>query len=83
MRWNNIYNWPWLKTQCKTANGVRALLYHLDSKVYVSVTIIYDLRLALKCFVNCNTTGTWPMYLHAALLLCYAYTSLEVVLVLV
>jgi len=66
MRWNNIYNWPWLKKQCKTEKRVRDLLCHLDERVYFSVTIIYDLRLALKCFVNCNTTGIWQMYTPAA-----------------
>lgn len=66
MRWNNIYKWTWLKKQCKTEKGVRDLLRHLDERVYFSVTIIYDLRLAMKCFVNCNTTGIWQMCTPAA-----------------
>ena len=75
MRWKNIYNWAWFQTQCKSAKGVQALLRHLNNKVYINVTIIYDLRLALTCFVRCNTTGTWLEYIHAALLSCYGYKS--------
>lgn len=57
MRWNNILKW--VRVQCKSAAQVLKLLDHLDTKVFVSVTLIYDVRLALKCFVNCNTTGAF------------------------
>ena len=55
MRWKNIYEWVIRKY--KSVNSVKELVTHLDKQVFVSVTIIYDLRLALRCFVNCNTTG--------------------------
>ena len=55
MRWKNILEW--VRVQCKSAATVLKLLDHLDTKTFVSVTVIYDTRLALKCFVNCNTTG--------------------------
>ena len=54
-RWNNIYKW--VKVQYKSAATVVKLVNHLDNRVHVSVTVIYNIRLALKCFVNCNTTG--------------------------
>lgn len=55
MRWNNICKW--VRAQCNTEAKVLNLLKHLDTRVFVSVTVIYDMRLALKCFVNCNTAG--------------------------
>ncbi len=59
MRWNNTHQW--VQKRCGTETKVLNMLKHLDSRVYVSVTVIYDIRLALKCFVNCNTTGAWCM----------------------
>ena len=55
LRWSTIHHW--IFTQCKRPSGVTRLLKHLDDRVHVSVTMVYDMHLALKCFVNCNTAG--------------------------
>ena len=69
MRWNNIYKW--VKALCKENEAkVIKLVNHLDTRIYVSVTVIYDLRLALKCFVTCNTTGMYCNLLLQAALCC-------------
>lgn len=55
-RWSTIYKHQIVK-QCKSPSAVTRLLEHLDDRVHISVTMVYNMRLALKCFVNCNTTG--------------------------
>ncbi len=55
-RWSTIYNHQLVK-QCKSLSAVKRLLEHLDDRVHVSVTMVYNMHLALDCFVNCNTTG--------------------------
>jgi len=55
-RWSTIYKHQIVK-QCKDPSAVTRLLEHLDDRVHISVTMVYNMRLALKCFVNCSTTG--------------------------
>ena len=54
-RWREIYKW--VEQNLKGTAAVKKFVTHLDEHVYISITRIWHLSLALQCFVRCNTTG--------------------------
>lgn len=56
IRWANVYEW--VKQHCKHETRLVEIVQHVNERVYVSVTLVYDLRLAMRCFHDCNTTGS-------------------------
>lgn len=55
MRWKDIEDF--VTKNFTTSEAVQQFIEHLNTHVYVSVTLIWHLGLALQCFVRCNSTG--------------------------
>lgn len=55
MRWKDIEDF--VTKNFTTSKAVQQFIEHLNTHVYVSVTLIWHLGLALQCFVRCNSTG--------------------------
>lgn len=54
-RWRDILKW--VKSNLEGAGAINSFKSHLDSHVYVSITSMWHLGLALQSFIRCNTTG--------------------------
>lgn len=54
-RWRDICNF--VEVNFKTSEAVKEFRDHLDTHVYVSITSIQHLGLALQSFVRCNSAG--------------------------
>ena len=54
-RWNDIYKF--VNTNFKSTEAIQKFRAHLDNHVYISITKIQHLSLALQSFVRCNSTG--------------------------
>lgn len=54
-RWRDMFKW--VKQNMKGAEAINSFRSHLDSHVYISITSMWHMDLALQSFIRCNTTG--------------------------
>ena len=55
MRWRDMT--AWVSRLFNSQKALERLLRHIDTKVYLTVTTVTNIRLALKSFVRCNAAG--------------------------